>query len=92
MDLSSSLITSPSGEASGMSTMGWFPKRLESISVSLSVSITEGSTGEWLRKTFCNHPLMETSGGSKGAPGTHTPPPGGPNSFIFMQFSAEKIG
>ena len=27
----------------------------------------------------------------RGAPGTR-PPPGGPNSFIFMQFSAEKIG
>ena len=31
------------------------------------------------------------SGGSKGAPGTRAPP-GGPNSFIFMQFSAKKIG
>ena len=30
------------------------------------------------------------SGGSKGAPGTR--PPGGQNSFIFMQFSAKKIG
>ena len=31
------------------------------------------------------------SGGSKG--GTRdTHPPRGPNSFIFMQFSAEKIG
>ena len=29
-------------------------------------------------------------GGSKGAPGTRAPP-GGPNSFIFMQFSAKII-
>ena len=34
----------------------------------------------------------EYSGGSKGGrQGRAPPPPGGPNSFIFMQFSAEKI-
>ena len=28
----------------------------------------------------------------RGAPGTRPPPPEGQNSFIFMQFSAKKIG
>ena len=35
--------------------------------------------------THCYH--WRIQGG--GAPGTRAPPPGGPNSFIFMQFSAK---
>ena len=35
--------------------------------------------------------MSEISGGSKGG-ARDAPPPGGPNSFIFMQFSAKIIG
>ena len=33
-----------------------------------------------------------TSGGSKGGRQGRAPPPGGQNSFIFMQFLTKKIG
>ena len=43
----------------------------------------------WYRRpggncTFCHYALADPRGGARDAP-----PPGGPNSFIFMQFSAK---
>ena len=35
--------------------------------------------------------LMDCIGGSKGGRQGRAPPPGGPNSFIFMQFLAKKL-
>ena len=41
--------------------------------------------------SFFYKKVKETIGGSKGGARDAPPPPGGPNSFIFMQFSGKKL-
>ena len=42
-----------------------------------------------LNHTFVRIEYVTTIGGSKGGRQGRAPPPGGPHSFIFMQFSAK---